>query len=103
MRKREDLVVGEKRRHYLKPLKLLILDSNQPNNNRKETNMNGRRAAVTSFIVTTCNVLFKPARNYFGQMLFGALMRPGTTSAGEKKEMKSKRRTRFANKRNKRR
>lgn len=40
--------------------------------------MNGRRAGVTSFIVTTCNVLFKPARNCFGQTLFGVFMRPGT-------------------------
>ena len=43
--------------------------------------MNGRRVASTSFIVAICNVFSKPARKYVGQILFGALMRPGTISS----------------------
>ena len=43
--------------------------------------MNGRRVASTSIIVAICNVLLKPARKYVGQILFGALMRPGIISS----------------------
>ena len=43
--------------------------------------MNGHGVTLTSFIVTICNVLYKPARKYFGKLLFGALMRPGTISS----------------------
>ena len=43
--------------------------------------MNGRRGVSTSFVVTICNVFFKPTRKYFGQILFGALMRLGTISS----------------------
>ena len=43
--------------------------------------MNGHGVTLTSFIVTICNVLYKPARKYLGKLLFGALMRPGTISS----------------------
>ena len=42
--------------------------------------MNEYKDAFTSFIITICDVLFKPTRKYFGQILFGALMRTGTIS-----------------------
>ena len=47
--------------------------------------MNGRRVASTPFIVTICSVLFQPARKYFGQILFGVLMRACSPFAGKRR------------------